>query len=204
MEDNLSGRFKNYRVSSVNRSTLIHAYLIGSSVISLVQNLLIYILGTAFLYFKYDLFPSMHQILVTVSLLLLLALFYSSLMGLAVTYMHSTHAYSSFASIAGTLIGFLSCAYIPVGTMNEPIANVMNVLPFSSTSMLLREPIAGDALRQLSKGIPQIQDALSHMYGFTLYVQKNALSPKWVLTEVCVLLLLCGALTVVRMHRKIQ
>lgn len=204
VDDNLSGRFKNYRVCSLKRSTLISAYFAGSTVISLVQNLLIYLLGTAFLYFKYNLFPSFQQILVTVGLLLLLALFYSSLMGLAVTYMRSTHAYSSFASIAGTLIGFLSCAYIPVGAMDESIANVMNVLPFSSTSMLLRKPIAGDALHQLSNGIAQIEDTLSDVYGFTLYIQKHVLSPKWVLGEVFLLFLLCGWLTVIRMHRKIQ
>lgn len=204
VEDRQSGRFKIYRVCSLRRSTLITGYLGSTALIALVQNTLIYLLGVGFLYLQYDLLPTPGTFTLSILYLFFVSLFYCALIGLVVTFLRTGSAYSSFSSISGTLIGFLSCAYLPIGVLQKSVGSILNLLPFSPTAMLLRRAVAQDALDRLANGSAEAQRILSDLYGYSLYFQDRSLSIQWILFEVGVLLLLFGTLSILRMNRNLR
>ncbi|MGO1384876.1 MAG: hypothetical protein ACTHU1_08810, partial [Arachnia sp.] len=101
-------------------------------------------------------------------------------------------------------LGFLAGAYLPLGLLSSTMVKVLNVLPFSPAAMLLRQPLAGDALDRLSGDMSQARDAVSSYYGFDLSVGDVTLQPMWVVVGLMVMTVIFTALGAWRIGRTIR
>lgn len=198
VDDRVSGRFKEFRVSPVRNTELVLGYMVSGLVIALVLSLTVLVVGSLVFGLMFDAWASAAGYAQAVGYIVLLCLLFASLSALLVTFLPSAAAYSGLATVVGTLSGFLALAYIPVGSVSDGVASALNSLPFSQGAMVLRDPIAGPALDRLVETIPEAgrAEALSELrgfYGFDIFVGDLQLQP-WMV--IAVMLVLAAVFTV--------
>lgn len=81
--------------------------------------------------------------------------FSSSLVFFITNFVHSTSAFSGLSTIIGTLAGFLSAIYIPLGGLPENIQKILKGLPLLPGSSLMREVLTRDILAVTFKNCPE-------------------------------------------------
>lgn len=61
-------------------------------------------------------------------------------------FVHTASAFSGLTTVIGTLLGFISALYLPMGLLPQGIQNVLKVFPILHASSLLREVFTYDAV----------------------------------------------------------
>lgn len=175
VDDRVTGRFKEFRVSPVRSTELMVGYMVAGLVISLTLSLLVLAVGSVVFGFFYGTWSTPAGYAQAVAYTALLCLVFSGFAGLMVTFVRSSAAFSGLATLVGTLVGFLAFAYIPVGSVSPGVASVLNTLPFAQGTFLLREPLAGPALERMIEDIPEPARAeviteVREIFGFDTYI----------------------------------
>ncbi|MPN64940.1 hypothetical protein SDC9_212719 [bioreactor metagenome] len=70
------------------------------------------------------------------------------------TFLRSVNAFATVSTILGTLIGFLTGIYIPIGQLPEGVQSVVKVFPVSHAGALFRQVMMERPLDQVFAGAP--------------------------------------------------
>ena len=71
-----------------------------------------------------------------------------------VSFFQSNNAFSIASTIIGTVIGFMTGIYIPIGQLPAGVQTVIKVFPPSHSALLLRQVIMDDAIKTGFAGAP--------------------------------------------------
>jgi len=176
VDDRVSGRFKEFRVSPIRPWQLILGYQGAAFLIAVAMSAAVLAVGLAYLALVRGHIPTAEGIVRAAGLIVLLSSAFAALGSFLITFVASAGAYTAVSTILGTVLGFLAGAYLPVGVLSEEVASVINTLPFSPAAMLVRWPLAGDALRALTD-VEEARDAVGGYYGFRLDVGDVGVQP---------------------------
>ena len=177
VEDRASGRFKDFVVTPVHRSSLTLGYLAATFVIAFALTLVVLLVGQVYLLTQGQSTMDAGQLAAAVGYCALSCAAFSALASFIVSFVRSSGAYSSLATIVGTAIGFLAGAYITPGLLPEGVATTLAALPFMHAAMLVRIPFTADALSALTDGQAEAIESLSETYGITSSVNDLVISP---------------------------
>lgn len=81
----------------------------------------------------------LEQIIKCIGLICLSSFMSASLMGLIVSFLKTSSAFSSVSLVIGTVIGFVNGLYVPIGTLPDTVQNVVKCLPFGHIASLFRQ-----------------------------------------------------------------
>ena len=86
-------------------------------------------------------------------------------------FMRSQNAFGLLSTLVGTFIGFLGGIYIPIGVLGEGLQAVMNLLPTSSSVVLIRRIYMSGAIEKVFANAPQeAYDQYANLYGLSVHV----------------------------------
>ncbi|MBC9943714.1 ABC transporter permease [Leucobacter sp. cx-328] len=204
IDDRVSGRLDDFRVSPIHESKLILGYQLSAVIIATVMSTLVLIVGAALVAIMYGSIPAFGSLLAAFGLIVLMSVAFAAISSFVLTFINSTGGYTAFSTIVGTLLGFLAGAYLPVGLLSTGITNTINALPFSWGAMLLREPLAGGALDEMTHGISEARTAIGDYYGFTLHIGDSAVEPVWAIAGLAIIAIVFTALGSWRIGRTIK
>jgi multidrug/hemolysin transport system permease protein len=68
---------------------------------------------------------------------------------------HSSSAYSGLSTLVGTLVGFISGMYLPMGLLPETVRKVLILFPISSGSAWMREVFTENVAVKTFAGMPK-------------------------------------------------
>lgn len=154
IEDDARKIRKDFMASPVRRSALAGGYVIGALIIGLVLCLVTLALAEAYIlaYGGSLLAPAA---LARVLGVLVLSVFSSSSMVFFVaTFIHTTNAFGTLSTIVGTLIGFITGIYIPIGNLPESVQTVVKLFPVSYSGTLFRRIMMEKPLADVFSGAP--------------------------------------------------
>ena len=160
---------KDFFVSPISRSKLMFSYVISSGIIGFVMSGLALVTTIIYLSLSGGNFPSNSDLA-----LLLLALFLGVLSANSMTFLiastvKSRNAFGSLGSIVGTLIGFLTGVYIPIGQLPNGVAWIVRLFPTSHAASMFRQILAGDVLNEL--GAPAaVTSEIHEFFGVTFTI----------------------------------
>lgn len=204
VEDGSTGRFRDFLVSPIKRSQLVLGYLLSSFVIALTMTMVVLIASVAYLFFVDGLVLTPSQVVLTVAYLLLSCAAYAALSAFVVSFVRTQGAFSALSTIVGTVLGFLCGAYIPVGSLPEGVANVINALPFGQSSMLIRQQFTESSLDALAGDQPQAVDGLREAYGITTSVGDWEVTVPYVIAVLVAMAVLFTTLAALRIRSRIR
>ena len=71
-----------------------------------------------------------------------------------VTFFRSSNAFASASTILGTLIGFLTGIYLPIGQLPDAIQWIIRIFPISHSASLMRQVMMEDAMSATFAAVP--------------------------------------------------
>ena len=87
-------------------------------------------------------------------LILLSALSNTAMLAFLVSFLKSQNAFGTASSLVGTLIGFLTGIYLPVGMLPAAMQTVVKVFPVSHAALLLRRIMMEAPMEKVFAGAP--------------------------------------------------
>ncbi|WP_460773799.1 ABC transporter permease [Microbacterium sp. GXF7504] len=204
VEDRSSGRFKDFVVTPVHRGSLMLGYLAATFTIAFSLTLVVLAVGQGYLLTQDETAMDAGQLASAVGYSALSCAAFSALASFVVTFVRSSGAYSSLATIVGTAVGFLAGAYIAPGVLPEGVATTLGALPFMHAAMLIRIPYTADALAALTAGQPGAEEQIAELYGITSTVGDVEITPGLALASLGAVVVVFAVLGGWRVSRTIR
>lgn len=170
VDDGESGRFRDFLVSPVRRTQLVLGYLIAAVTVAIVMSMIVLALSILYLGIVDGVWLAPLTVIRIAGIALLCCAGFTALSALIVSFIRTNAAFSGFATVIGTVLGFIAGAYIPVGSLPGAVATTINALPFAQGAMLLRREFTAESLSTIVGGNAEAGEALREFYGIDAYV----------------------------------
>lgn len=176
VEDGYTGRFADFLVSPIRRGQLVLGYLLSAVAVAVIMSAVVAVLSIVYLGLVDGVWLEPRRLAVIVAVTLLCCLAFTALSAFVISFVRTPGAFSAFATVVGTILGFVAGAYIPVGSLPPSVGDVINALPFAQGGMLLRREFSGDALATLA-GDADAAESVRTFYGIDAYVGDAEVTP---------------------------
>ncbi|WP_127472593.1 ABC transporter permease [Microbacterium sulfonylureivorans] len=204
VDDDQSGRFRDFLVSPLRRSQLVLGYLLSAVAVALVLSVFVLAVSILYLGVLRGTWLGPAAIVRSLAIVVLSCVAFTAISALIVSFVRTNGAFSGLATIVGTVLGFVAAAYIPIGVFPEGVANVVAALPFAQAGMLLRREFSDQTMAVITADAPGAEEPLRAMYGLDLSIGDWGV-PGWFVIVVLVgISLVCTALSAGRMRGRIR
>lgn len=146
VEDRAKNISKDFESSPIPRSKLVLAYIISSVVIGLIMSVFTFLLGELYIVMFGGEFLSLQGLLKALGIIVLSVGASSAIVFLLVAFINSSNAFNNLSILIGTLIGFLTGVYVPIGNLPVFIQNVIKIFPISHGAVALRQVMVQEAI----------------------------------------------------------
>ena len=204
VDDAQSGRFRDFLVSPIRRGQIVLGYLIAAVTVALLMSLLVLALSVLYLGVIDGMWLAPDAILRVAGMVVLSCAAFTALSALIVSGVRTAGAFSALATIVGTVLGFAAGAYIPVGSLPDPVGDAINALPFGQAGMLLRRDFTAQSVSAMAGPVPEAGVALRRVYGIDAFVG-DWLVPAGVVVAILICLtIVCTTLASARIRAQIR
>ncbi len=169
---------RDFAVSPITGVQLYISYIVSSLLIGVI--VLSALFGMFLVYFsaRYSAGFTPDQLAHIILSTLFALLFSNLLMLLTIHLVTSQQVLGSFGTILGSLLGFISGAYIPISMFGEKVSNIVAALPFYQLTVLFRQIF----LRNMHQYTPFTQNALgsefANNFGLKLWIKGHEIPPQ--------------------------
>lgn len=190
---------RDFLTAPVSRSAIIGGYILGAYIVGLLLTVLTLMIGELYIFSRGGTLLSPAAFLQIAGVILLSVLASSTMLFFLVTFFDSQSAFSTAGTIIGTLIGFVTGIYLPIGTLPETVQWLVKLFPLSHAAALLRQILLAEPLAESFADLPpealsEFQNAL----GITLTFGDRTATP---LIHIGVLLLTAGIFALLSLWR---
>ncbi|NLA85760.1 MAG: ABC transporter permease [Clostridiales bacterium] len=203
VEDKVKNISKDFYSSPVKRSTLASGYIVGSYVIGVIMTLITLLLAEIYIVSFGGFLLSTGSLLKVVGIILLSTLTNTSIILFIVSFFKSTNAFATASTVIGTLIGFLTGIYLPIGQLPNAVQWAIRLFPVSHSAALLRQSMMEAPLSKTFTGMPaEAAEKFRLFMGVDLNYGDTTVSP---VLSIGILLLTTGvffALSILSLSRK--
>lgn len=203
IDDESRKRLHGFLVAPIRRSQLVAGYLIAANVAGLLLSLVALFLAELYIGANGGSFLTAGELLKVIGLILLNVLSSSSLVFLMVSFIRTASGFSTLSTILGTIIGFLTGIYVPIGVLPEFLQTIIKFVPASHTAALMRQVFMERPLEAVfSKAPAGLATEYQTIFGVIVSFNDKALS------QLVMLLIVIGSglvflgLSVFRMNRR--
>ncbi len=146
--------YKDFRSSPITSRSLAGGYILSSFCIGCITSLFALVVIEIYFGIKgYGLLSAV-QLLQILGTILISVLVSSSMMYLVVSLFNSQNAFATASTIVGTLIGFITGIYLPIGSTDQSIQYVIEFFPISHAASLFRKILMCDPMKDSFSGAP--------------------------------------------------
>lgn len=145
---------KDFGASPLRRFDIAGGYIASSFLIGLIMSLITFVLAQIYILTLGGpilAIPAMAKLLGYI----LLSVFASSAMMLfIVSFFYSANAFTTASTVIGTLIGFITGIYIPIGSLPGAVQTVIKLFPISHAASLMRQVLLEGPMATAFAGAP--------------------------------------------------
>ncbi|WP_313578652.1 ABC transporter permease [Lacrimispora sp.] len=156
IDDKVQKINKDFDSSPIRRSSITGGYIGSSFLIGVIMSLVMAVAAEIYIVHSGGEWLTPIACIKVFLLILLTALTNTSLVCFVVSFFKSHSAFSTASSILGTLIGFLTGIYLPIGTLPESVQTVIKAFPVSHGASLFRQVLMEVPMGNSFDGIPSI------------------------------------------------
>ena len=186
VEDKSKKIIKDIHSSPLPRVSIAGGYILSAFIIGVIMCVVALVLCQAYLISEGGTMFTGIQLIKIFGIILLSTFSNTALVLFFVSFFQSNNAFSIASTIIGTVIGFLTGIYIPIGELPAGVQTVIKVFPPSHSALLLRQVIMEDAIKTGFAGAPaSVVSDFKEMLGVTFQVGGKAVEP---LTSILILI----------------
>jgi len=162
---------KDFFVAPVKRSAITGGYMLGALIVGIVMTIFAFILAEIFIVVTGGDLLTPLAMLKILGLIVIISLMNTALVLLIVSLFSSLNAFSTASSIVGTLIGFVTGIYLPVGMYPNAVQWVIKLFPVSHGAVLFRKVMMDASMEKAFAQAPkdmvlEIKEQLGVVYFF--------------------------------------
>lgn len=154
VDDRAHKIIKDFNASPVSRGKLVAGYELASFLVGALMSLLMFALAEVYIMLRGGAALPPDRMAMAVGLIFLSSLCNTAMISFLVSFFTSQNAFGTASSVLGTLVGFLTGIYLPIGVLPDAVQVVIKVFPLSHAALLLRQVMMGDALQTVFTGAP--------------------------------------------------
>lgn len=155
IEDKIQKNSKDFYSSPIKRSQIVGGYILSALIIGFIMCLITFILGELYIVMSGGTLLSFISIINLLGIMFLSVLSSSCLVFFIVSFFESTTAFSTASTVLGTLVGFLTGIYLPIGTLPQSVQWVIKLFPVSHAGALLRQVMLKEPIATSFLGVPE-------------------------------------------------
>lgn len=154
VEDRESGRLKDFYAAPLKKSVIVGGYLSSAVLVGIIMTLIVLVLAQIYIVAYGGSIISIITLLKVLGVILLSVISSGAMVFFAITFIKNNNTFSTASTILGTLIGFLTGIYIPIGVLPSPVQWVIKLFPVSHAGVLFRNLMMEDAVATHLAGAP--------------------------------------------------
>lgn len=145
---------KDFTVSPFSAQKRTLSYIISAVIIGIIMSLVTLILAEIYIVINGGELMSFTALLKVLGLIVLSTATNSALVFFLVSFFSTNSAYGTASTVIGTLIGFLTGVYLPIGQLPEAVQYIIKVFPPSHSASLFRQVMMADPIAVTFAGAP--------------------------------------------------
>lgn len=194
---------KDFIASPVSNRSIVGGYIFGALIVGIIMSVISFILAELYIASNGGALPDFALILKVLGLIVLCTLCNTSMILFIVSFFKSNNAFSTASTVLGTLIGFITGIYLPIGVLPSSVQWVIKCFPVSHGAALFRQVMMSESLATSFAGAPSnMVDSFKENFGVVLNYGNTTASS---LTSVLVLVITAFvfyALAIANLSRK--
>lgn len=153
--DQTGNRLRSFLIAPVKRSTIVSGYLFAAWIVATALTLFTFIVGQIYIKMNGGELLSLLGMLQISGLIVLNVFSNTSIVFCAVALMKTEAAFQTFSTILGTVIGFITGIYMPIGVLTPSIQTFTKFVPATYGVTLTRQIFMREPLKLMFAGVPQ-------------------------------------------------
>jgi multidrug/hemolysin transport system permease protein len=203
IDDKVKKITKDFTSSPLKRGQLAGAYIASSFIIGVVMCVITLILAVIFIVASGGEMLSLSETIKVLGLILLSTLTNTSIVLFIVSFFKSLNAFATASTIIGTMIGFLTGIYLPIGQLPQAVQFVVKVFPVSHAAVLFRQVMMAYPISYAFAGAPpETVEGFKDMMGVTLKFGESIVTPLISIIILVLTALLFFALSILNLSKK--
>ncbi len=177
---------KDFAASPLRKSSVLGGYIIGSVVVGIIMSLITAVLAELYIVSGGGQLMDAITFIKVFGLIVLTTFANTSMVLFLVSFFKSNNAFAAASAIVGTLIGFLTGIYLPIGQLPEGVQWIVKCFPVSHGAVLFRQEMMQVPMDATFNGAPaQVVSDFEAMMGVTFKFGDTVVTP---LTSIIILL----------------
>ncbi len=169
---------KDFASSPIKISSITGGYIISAVVVGIIMSLLTLVLAEIYIVAYGGELLGLAALLKVLGLIILCSLCNTSLVLFIVSFFRSSNAFATASVILGTLIGFITGLYLPIGTLTKGVQWIVKCFPVSHGAALFRQVMMEPAMAKSFLGAPvQIVSDFKDRMGVTFNFGDTTCTP---------------------------
>lgn len=157
VEDRTKKILKDFSASPVSRPALSGGYILSSYCVGVIMSAVTFVLAEIYILAYGGKLLDAVSVLEVLGIMLLSVLASSAMVLFMVSFFRSSNAFATASTIIGTLIGFLTGIYIPIGNLPEAVQTIIKIFPVSHAGALFRQVMMQKPMSETFANIPADQ-----------------------------------------------
>ena len=169
---------KDFAASPVGNKNIVGGYIIGAVVIGIIMSIIALALAELYIVAGGGEFLGMSALLKVLGLIVICTLCNSSIVLFLVSFFKSNNAFATASTIIGTLIGFLTGVYLPIGQLPESVQFIIKCFPPTHGALLFRQVMMEAPMAASFTDAPaQAASEFEYMLGITIKFGETTVTP---------------------------
>jgi multidrug/hemolysin transport system permease protein len=178
IEDRAKKITKDLVVSPIKTTSLVGGYILSSVIIGIVMSLVTLVLAEVYIIIGGGELMEITTLIKVLGLILLATFTNSAIVLFMVSFFDSLNAFSTASTVVGTLIGFLTGIYLPIGQLPNAIQWLIKLFPVSHAASLFRQVMMQAPLSVGFKDFPvEYVDGFKEFMGVTFSFNEYLVTP---------------------------
>lgn len=165
---------KDFASSPIKKRRLAGGYLLSAYMIGVIMSFLAFLLVQLYIVISGGEWLDFISLLQSMGLIFFTCFVNTSLVFFVVSFFKSQNAFATASTVIGTLIGFVTGIYLPVGTLPEAVQLVVKIFPVSHAAALFRQVLMKNQMEKAFEHVPsayleEFQDTMGVTFRFGDY-----------------------------------
>jgi multidrug/hemolysin transport system permease protein len=203
VEDKSSKINKDFIASPIKNSSIVAGYIISAIVIGIIMSIVALILSEIYIVLNGGELMGFTVLLKVLGLIVLATIVNSSIVLFFVSFFRSSNAFATASTVLGTMIGFLTGIYLPIGNLPSSVQLVIKCFPISHAAVLFRQVMMEVPLSRSFQGAPsEYLINFKEFMGVEFYFNETVVTPFTSIVILVVTAIVFYILSVMKLSRK--
>ena len=155
VDDRVHNIIKDFGASPISKGKIAGGYVLSSFIVGVLMSLIAFALSEGYVVARGGALLSPAATIQVLRLILLSTLCNTAMVSFLVSFFKSVNAFATASSILGTMIGFLTGIYLPIGMLPAAVQAVIKVFPVSHAALLMRGTMMAVPMQQVFGSAPE-------------------------------------------------